>query len=106
MLNDTCQPRTHELKHVTPNAGPAGSLESALARTNADSDDELEAIRGSVRSLRAQRLAVEHLRDKAREDARMAESLKVRLREAESRIRELEAQGGKEVVRRLMDEVR
>lgn len=70
-----------------------------------DSDDELEAIRGSVRSLRAQRLAVEQLKEKAKHDERTAGVLKFKLGEAESRIRELETQGGKDVVRRLMDEV-
>lgn len=87
-------------------AGPRGSVESAFERADVDSDEELEAIRDSVRSLRAQRLAVEQLKVKAREDERSAESLKDKLRQAEGRIRELKAQGGKDIVRRLMDEVR
>lgn len=70
-----------------------------------DSDEELEAIRGSVRSLRAQRLAVEQLKAKAKSDERAAEVLRSTLHEAEERIKDLEARSGKEIVRRLMDEV-
>lgn len=86
-------------------ADVGGSVESGLVRTDVDSDEELEAIRGSVRSLRAQRVAVEQLKEKARGDERTAEVLRVKLGEAESRIKDLEAHGGKDIVRRLIDEV-
>lgn len=58
-----------------------------------------------MRSLRAQRVAVEQLKEKARHDERTAEVLRRKLREAEGRIKELRAHGGRDVVRRLMDEV-
>lgn len=82
-------------------------LEQALERASLsfDSDEELEAIRGSVRSLRAQRAAVEKLKEKARREEGTAEVLRRKLAEAENRVRELRAQGGRDVVRRLMDEV-
>lgn len=82
-------------------------LDQALERASMvfDSDEELEAIRGSVRSLRAQRVAVEKLKEKARREEGTAEVLRRKLAEAENRIRELKAQGGRDVVRRLMDEV-
>lgn len=90
-------------------AGTGGSTESGLEqgfeRESYDSDQELEAIRGSVRSLRAQRAAVEKLKEKARLQEGTAEELRRKLREAEERVRELRAQGGQDVVRRLMDEV-
>lgn len=82
------------------------STESGLGEAEFDSDRELEAIRGSVRSLRAQRMAVEQLKDKARHEERTVEVLKHKLREAEEEIEDLRAQGGRDVVRRLMDEVR
>lgn len=63
-------------------------------------------IRGSVRSLRAQRAAVEKLKAKARKEEGAAKALRRKLGEAEHRIQELRAQGGRDVVRRLMDEVR
>lgn len=85
--------------------GGGGSIESVLERAVCDSDEELEAIRGSVRSLRAQRVAVEQLKEKARHGERTAEVLRRKLREAEDRIREMKAHGGRDVVRRLMDEV-
>ncbi len=81
-------------------------LEQALERASYDSDEELEAIRDSVRSLREQRAAVEKLKEKARSEEGTAEALRRKLAEAERRIRELRAQGGRDVVRRLMDEVR
>lgn len=80
-------------------------LEQALERASHDSDEELEAIRGSVRSLRAQRAAVEKLKEKARAEEGTAKVLRRKLGEAEHRIQELRAQGGRDVVRRLMDEV-
>eukprot|EP00752_Nemacystus_decipiens_P010307 g9183.t1 len=80
-------------------------LEQALERASCDSDEELEAIRGSVRSLRAQRAAVEKLKEKARAEEGTAKELRRKLGEAERRVRELRAQGGRDVVRRLMDEV-
>lgn len=80
-------------------------LEQALGRERYDSDEELEAIRGSVRSLRAQRAAVEKLKETARAGESTAEMLRRKLGEAENRIQELRAQGGRDVVRRLMDEV-
>lgn len=90
-------------------AGTGGStesgLEQGLERESYDSDQELEAIRGSVRSLRAQRAAVEKLKEKARLQEGTAEELRRKLREAEERVCELRAQGGRDVVRRLMDEV-
>lgn len=89
--------------------GTGGSTESGLEqgfeRESYDSDQELEAIRGSVRSLRAQRAAVEKLKEKARLQEGTAEELRRKLREAEGKVRELRAQGGRDVVRRLMDEV-
>ncbi|CAB1117983.1 unnamed protein product [Ectocarpus sp. CCAP 1310/34] len=89
--------------------GTGGSTESGLEqgfeRESYDSDEELEAIRGSVRSLRAQRAAVEKLKEKARLQEGTAEVLKRKLREAEEKVRELRAQGGRDVVRRLMGEV-
>jgi len=81
-------------------------LEQALERASYDSDEELEAIRDSVRSLREQRAAVEKLKEKARAEEGTAEELRRKLAEAERRIQELRAQGGRDVVRRLMDEVR
>lgn len=80
-------------------------MESALDRGSYDSDEELEAIRGSVRSLRAQRVAVEQLKEKARQEEGTAEVLRRRLGDAESQVQELRAQGGRDVVRRLMAEV-
>ena len=71
-----------------------------------DSDQELEAIRGSVRSLRAQREAVEQLKEKARNEEISAGMLRRKLRDAEAKIKELKAQGGRDLVRRLMGEVR
>lgn len=59
-----------------------------------------------MRSLRAQRAAVEKLKEKARAEEGTAEVLRRKLGEAENRIQELRAQGGRDVVRRLMDEVR
>ncbi|CAM9105493.1 unnamed protein product, partial [Laminaria digitata] len=85
--------------------GAGGSTESALDRPNYDSDQELEAIRGSVRSLRAQRVAVEQLKEKARQEEGTADLLRRKLGDAENEMRELRAQGGRDVVRRLMDEV-
>ena len=85
--------------------GSGGSTESALDRPNYDSDQELEAIRGSVRSLRAQRVAVEQLKEKARQEEGTADLLRRKLGDAEHEMRELRAQGGRDVVRRLMDEV-
>lgn len=58
-----------------------------------------------MRSLRAQRLAVEQLKQKARQDERTSEVLRRKLIEAAEKIEELRAQGGRDVVRRLMDEV-
>ncbi|CAM9257378.1 unnamed protein product [Ascophyllum nodosum] len=81
------------------------STESELEQGVYDSDEELEAIRGSVRSLRAQRVAVEQLKEKARQDEISAETLRRKLRDAEGKIKELKAQGGRDLVRRLMDEV-
>ncbi|CBJ27827.1 hypothetical protein Esi_0085_0093 [Ectocarpus siliculosus] len=90
-------------------SGTGGSTESGLEqgfeRESYDSDQELEAIRGSVRSLRAQRAAVEKLKEKARLQEGTAEELRRKLREAEGKVCELRAQGGRDVVRRLMDEV-
>eukprot|EP00904_Undaria_pinnatifida_P010013 jgi/Undpi1/6141/HiC_scaffold_20.g08626.m1 len=82
-----------------------GSTESALDRPSYDSDQELEAIRGSVRSLRAQRVAVEQLKKKARQEEGTADLLRRKLGNAEREVQELRAQGGRDVVRRLMDEV-
>lgn len=90
-------------------SGTGGStesgLEQALEQASYDSDEELEAIRDSVRSLRAQRAAVEKLKEKARAEEGTAKMLRRKLEEAERRIEELRAQGGRDVVRRLMDEV-
>ena len=58
-----------------------------------------------MRSLRAQRVAVEQLKEKARQDEISAETLRRKLRDAEGKIKELKAQGGRDLVRRLMDEV-
>lgn len=58
-----------------------------------------------MRSLRAQRAAVEKLKETARAGESTAEVLRRKLGEAENRIQELRAQGGRDVVRRLMDEV-
>eukprot|EP00903_Cladosiphon_okamuranus_P010345 g9788.t1 len=94
------------IAHDTGRSTGSGlELQQALERTNCDSDQELEAIRGSVRSLRAQRAAVEKLKEKARAEEGTAKALRRKLGEAERRIEELRAQGGREVVRRLMDEV-
>ncbi|CAM9925227.1 unnamed protein product, partial [Ectocarpus sp. 4 AP-2014] len=107
----TTRPQSHHALggEGIASAGTGGSTESGLEqgfeRESYDSDEELEAIRGSVRSLRAQRAAVEKLKEKARLQEGTAEELKRRLREAEEKVRELRAQGGRDVVRRLMDEV-
>lgn len=102
----------HTFTNKTPNYDASGTarstesgLEQALGRERNDSDEELEAIRGSVRSLRAQRAAVEKLKEKARAGEGEAEVLRRKLAEAENRTQELRAQGGRDVVRRLMDEV-
>lgn len=58
-----------------------------------------------MRSLRAQRVAVEQLKEKARQEEGTADLLRRKLGDAENEMRELRAQGGRDVVRRLMDEV-
>lgn len=89
-----------------PIAGTGRSTESGLEHTGYDSGEEIEAIRRSVTSLRAQRVAVEQLKEKAQRDETTAGVLRRKLRDAESRVEELRAQGGRDVVRRLMNEVR
>lgn len=105
----THNPNKYRSSHDAAGTGCSteSGLEQALDRASVsfDSDEELEAIRGSVRSLRAQRAAVEKLKEKARQEEGTAEVLRRKLGEAENRIRELRAQGGRDVVRRLMNEV-